>query len=72
MITSRLPEGNTVNQPFYSFINCAQNNKYGISFRWNCVFLLQEITGKTCDFRCLNKCYEISKLYITIGQLITH
>jgi hypothetical protein len=32
MITSWLPEGNAVNQPFYSSINCVQSNKYGMFF----------------------------------------
>ena len=49
MITSWLPEGNAVNQPLYSSINCVQSNKYGMFFRWKCVFILQETTGKTCD-----------------------
>jgi len=48
-ITSWLLEGNAVNQPFYLSTNCVQCGKYGISFCWKCVFILQEITGKICD-----------------------
>jgi len=76
MIISWLPEGNTVNQPFYSSTNYVQCNQHGVSFSWKFVFLLQEIMGKNLwrviYFKCLDNWYEISKLYITIRQLITH